>query len=67
MSGSVALDPRVLSVLTEALDHDSVTVQMVLLQCFSLAFGGCDWWLRMLADDPAVAALVKSASHRTVH
>jgi hypothetical protein len=61
------LDPRVLSVLGVALDHDTIGTQVVLLRCFTEAFGTLEWWQRMLADDPAIAALVQQVNRRTLH
>lgn len=61
------LDPRVLHVFNQALDNDAAAAQVVLVQCFSAVFGGSEWWQRMLATEPAIAALVFSTRRRTLH
>ena len=61
------LDPRVLAVFTHALDNESVAAQVALVQCFSAVFGDSAWWASILADDPAVADLVRTTNRRMTH
>lgn len=62
-------DPRVLMMISHALDNGvySPQVQIGLVQCFAAAFGEQPWWREMLDNDPAIAALVRIATHRVVH
>lgn len=62
-------DPRVLAMITAALDHSIYhpQTQIALVQCFVAVFGQTKWWRDMLDDDPGIAALVKIATRQTLH
>jgi hypothetical protein len=62
-------DPRVLAMISRALDHSiySPATQLAIVQCFSAVFGATEWWGAMLEDDPEIAAIVRIANTRTMH
>lgn len=69
MPPPVQPDPRILAMISHALDHGIYTpgVNLALVQCFYHVFGDTEWWRDMLDNEPAIAALVHVATTRTLH
>jgi len=63
------LDPRVAVLISRALDNGTycARTQMELVRCFAQVFGEAEWWGQMMADEPALAALVQLANHKLLH